>query len=121
MTLAELVNRLESESEGNQLLDIAIWDEIENWPKETNLPNWRTAPNGRPVHESMFAPAYTTSVDSALTLVPEGASKGLSQMDGRGRWNATVTVGSGPFAHFHNGWANSAALALCIAALRARA
>jgi hypothetical protein len=69
---ADLIARLEEASEGSRKLDVAIWDVVENWPVVTLNPDWRKAPNGADVHALTFAPDYTTSIDDALTLVPEG-------------------------------------------------
>ena len=61
---------------------------------------------------------YTSSVDSALTLVPEGWRVVFAQWDPEG---AEVTLGTmlGAYA-YHNETARTPALALCIASLRAR-
>lgn len=63
------------------------------------------------------APAYTASIDAALTLVPEGYDWSLDNFDGdRGRPHAWVCK-DGPF---YNATAATPALALCAAALRAK-
>jgi hypothetical protein len=68
-------------------------------------------------------PHYTASVDAALGLKPDGMTVELAEAYGPGRtdWSATVTprkeYGSPVFYRAH---ASSPALALCIAALRAR-
>ncbi len=59
-------------------------------------------------------PAYTTSLDAALTLVPEGRSWMIGRTLG-GRHNAVVGVDGRTVTH------DTPALALCIAALKARA
>lgn len=96
--LQRLVERIEGASEGSALLDHAIgyalFPERESWP------------------------LYTTSLDAALTLVPEGVNIGL-HIDHNGNdcawssravgWQPQVTAGC-----------VTPALALCAAALRAR-
>jgi magnesium-transporting ATPase (P-type) len=67
------------------------------------------------------APAYTSSVDAALSLVPEGLM--VSMTIGSGQAVANVKTGSilNPKTREWSGYAATPALALCIASLRARA
>lgn len=58
-------------------------------------------------------PAYTASLDAAMTLVPEGCRLTHLGQAPWGRWNASVDS--------VNGNAATDALALCAAALHARA
>lgn len=68
------------------------------------------------------APAYTASLDAALTLVPDSLFPGVSQSVFHCDWHSWMgdEDGDGPLTR---GEANAAtpALALCAAALRARA
>jgi len=60
-----------------------------------------------------YIPRYTTSIDAAVTLVPEGMA-----------WTAGCEPDFTPFARLWEHdlvWASTPALALCAAALRARA
>lgn len=69
-------------------------------------------------------PEYTSSLDAALTLVPEGHDVKITQASGPGRadWYGRCALrtewGDGIS---HRGNAANGALALCAAALRARA
>lgn len=64
----------------------------------------------RPADE--YVPAYTASLDAALTLVPEGAP-----------WKVEdhPVYGIAAVADCEQGWGSTPALALCAACLRARA
>ena len=65
------------------------------------------------------APAYTASLDAAMTLIPEGADWMADNFDGPHDRRCTATIYAGGPGHEASG--SSPALALCIAALRARA
>jgi hypothetical protein len=66
--------------------------------------------------------AYTTSLDAAVTLVPESHVWRVGSGGCNGGYACTVGVGTGqPYGNGENRWAKTAALALCAAALRARA
>lgn len=76
------------------------------------------------------APRYTASIDAALTLVPEGSvwhvmtdfgGLNRAKVGPAGRPSASVYSGGGPGDHFVTADAETPALALCAAALRARA
>lgn len=69
--------------------------------------------------DAWTAPSYTSSLDAAMTLVPEGwYLADLEQSMGDDKWCATFVTGTMYASCF---FANNAALALCAAALRARA
>ncbi len=120
----DLIARLEAATEGSEELDIAIWDQIESWPAGHH-PDWRIAPNGREIHATMFAPGYTTSIDGALTLIPEGWAWfvewiGTPFTEGAARlWIPSQRTRGLETEQFQTE-AKTPALALCIAALRAR-
>lgn len=128
--LEELVAKLDAATEGSRELDVQIWELVDfraalrrYWSAATgkrvklhSLPEsglgWLAVKNS--------APHYTTSIDAALTLVPEGWG-----------WNATGEHSTGfvllyppnnyPGATGVQAEAPTPALAICIAALRARA
>ena len=109
-TLAALIERLESATEGSRELDLAI----DRWAREQHLP-----------HVSRAQLRYTQSLDAALTLVPGGARYKVGNL--RQAWG--YDLGRDVFQAalsdtgrrgFITGHAATAALALCIAALRAR-
>lgn len=106
-TLRVLADRCERE-EPSRDLDAAIFEAVSKFP--ANIPVGRGSFNR--------APAYTTSLDAAVTLVPEGhwrRSGGYSYA-----WAEVGSAGKNP-ADFHTGHASNEAMAICMAALRARA
>lgn len=114
MTLDELIVRLKETSAGTRDLDAAIADAVDGWPVADD-PEWRIAPNGVPVHLRTIVSHYTTSLDAAMTLIPKRWSWRAGNLpSGRGfadlgtQVSLQCVVGATP------------ALALCIAALKAR-
>ena len=105
MDLAKLVTTLQSAKEGSEYLDYAIQ---------------RLFGTAKPV------PAYTTSIDAALTLLPEGWTiHRLGQLTdcrgGFGGWLGELyRAGDAMIPYPATAPAASAPLALCIAALRLR-
>jgi hypothetical protein len=119
--LLDLADRCEREEPSTEL-DAAIGYAVDATPKAKNVYKRGHYIGNKPVLlrvEAIWLP-YTTSLDAAVTLVPSGWSYRVGLNEGRlhaqavlGRsypTNATVTVESG-----------SPALAICTAALRARA
>lgn len=98
--LASLIERLERASGPDRELDIDICTAI---GKTRLAPGFQTAPH------------YTSSIDAALTLVPDGwiavvSTNGMASVENKNKKNLV------------NGPASATpAIALCIAALRARA
>jgi hypothetical protein len=133
--LRSLIERLEAATEGSRYLDVeiacAVPTSIPGYPKyEYTVPmriarGWESNRiyvcdvDGDLTRESHLAPNYTTSIDAALTLVPEGwVVANLYQHLETKRWLASVgrlnkEVGTSLFAA-------TAAIAFCIAALKAR-
>ena len=108
--LASIIARLEAATEGSRELDAAIIRAVFGYADD--------APLWHGLH-------YTTSLDSALTLVPSGwnwlvRDGNTARRDSRCFANVTQfdALNEGPA---HPTWHLSPALALCIAALRARA
>jgi hypothetical protein len=95
--MQELIKRLEEATEGSAGLDHEIADAV-----------------GFPMLARAI-PYYTTSLDAALTLVPEGAIWTISCGDGEPGF---AFIDTGGRIEEHD--AATPALALCIAALRAR-
>lgn len=111
----ELIARLEAATEGSRELDREIAEEalglITEWESVGDKPQMSLMV--RPLEKAGYLelPCFTTSLDAALTLVPEGK-----------KWS----VGTGPYYEAtvglsYHGNCPSSALALCIAALKARA
>lgn len=108
MTLSDLITRLEGAEEGSRELDWAIRDQMMEfgWPGD-------------------HPPTYTTSVDAALTLVPDGLEirldKVLAATMDDPYWEFCCDVsGSGVCRSDTDTKAATFALAICIAALKAR-
>lgn len=122
-----LIAELEAATEGSRELDAEIWWDVK--PSQARTTYWNGA-TGKPhplidlprsglgYHGvCVSAPHYTTSLDAALTLVPEGwwwvinsGTQGLAK---------AILGARGSDAGAHED-AHTPALALCIAALRAR-
>lgn len=152
MTMQELIERLEKATGADRELDIAIFEaavavpnvgqmigvEPRQWdPKYTPLlvphPKWGFSPA-----VPADAERYTSSIDAALTLVPEGLSASVTKhSDGTGAaeiWRYAVEkfayripgltsdnlrARNGTFDH-QRVVAKTPAIAICIASLRAR-
>lgn len=102
MTHEELIERLEKAEGPDTCLDELIWFVAE--PSE--------------YHRVFIPPAYTSSIDAALTLVPVGCDWDVGHIRDNGCATACVM--------WYLGWVESAkaptpALALVIASLKARA
>ena len=125
----DLITELEQAKEGSRELDLAVATEIDWLERGVSLRQFREKfPAGNPLHWGF--PHYTASIDAALTLVPKGwwisriyqDEDGFEVMlidpssdEGMGTPNyvEAVLMADG------NG-IPTIALALCIAALRAR-
>jgi hypothetical protein len=116
MTLDTLISRLETVEEGSRELDAEIYTALGATPPETEGRYW-TGPCGTTRHYGSLIPAYTTSLDSAMSLVPEGAHTEFAYEDRHRRsWKWSLRRNGYSF----EARGNTAALALCIASLRAR-
>lgn len=78
---------------------------------------WNNSENGDYWTVEECAPSYTASIDDAMTLVPEGYDWSVSSEQGRG----IAYCVQGPSAFLPDCVAATPALALCAAALRAKA
>ncbi len=124
--MKDLIERLEKATGPSRELDADIlwlvdkrraekvyWSAVVGLPKA--LPDWPRPLSGLGSLAVLnYSPSYTASIDAALTLVPEGMFvRKFSQFsDG---WYCTIINGSASYA----GDQKPAALALCIAALKA--
>lgn len=98
--LRGLIARLEAATGPDRELDIAIWHYLGNPKERTPL---------------LWVGCYTSSIDAALTLVPEGHDWSIGDVNGH--------FGGTPVAYVGNDTARfgeTPALSLCIAALKAR-
>lgn len=101
--MTDLIERLEKATGPDREIDHDIRKTVEGWHENTRLTQ---------------VPLYTTSIDAALTLVPEGVHWQLRTSEVPG-WFTSC------WGDFGVTWAQysaaSPAIALCIAALKARA
>jgi hypothetical protein len=121
--LLELAARCEKATGPDRELDQTIARCV-NWcPSNVNPEAWARNEDLKPrlwFSDAFGMPAYTASLDAAMTLVTEGHKLLLAQNLKDDRWHATVS-------HLDKSWfhctreAATPALALCAAALRARA
>ena len=122
----DLIARLESAAEGSRELDAEIWACLQGC---TSPLEYEQVDHGGPAREAVICgslaawldeiPHYTTSLDAALTLVPEGKAWDCGYYPGYDNTgHAEVFLGSGDPAF--RAPAKTPALALCIASLRAR-
>jgi hypothetical protein len=116
----DLIERLEKAAGPDRQLDNAI-EEAVDFPKPTN-------PDDLPG----YPPYFTASIDAALTLVPDGwrwqiSNRAPKPKEGRAYlWNAEphfagIATRPNPNYRGEEDTAATPALALCIAALKARA
>ena len=125
----ELIARLEAATGPCRELDAAI-ALAKGWIQYG--PNWFTPPNLTVKHHKSELPRYTASIDAALTLVPANALWGVKAL-----WDQGPDANGGPKAYRgsvdvyevrdglfwkdnHLSLAPTPALAICIAALKAR-
>jgi hypothetical protein len=120
MNVQELIAKLEAATEGSRELDIAVafvTDKPASYTDRLNDDGSRAPSNVRCGH-------YTTSLDAALTLVPEHHRFLLDKRpyaEGRRDGYRAVVYRQADPEMPESSWAATPALALCIAALKARA
>jgi hypothetical protein len=106
VTLLALAERCEQAAGPDRELDFAIAAGV-GWPDSPNL------------HQ--HARRYTESLDAAVTLVPEGWRYDLTNGDLISKEKPAARLTPDFAGPCFNGYARTVPLALCIAALRARA
>lgn len=127
--LEDLIVRLEKASDGSRELDCLIRSILtpiySGWTyggSSSGISVWNS-PDGTE-HEECFVSNYTTSLDAALTLVPDGfmwlCRDGIPGGDAIGRSEPYANVRRTSTSH-NNGYGATPALALVIACLKARA
>ena len=122
-TLDELIRRLESATGPSRELDAEIWMTLyPNWRSYTRDEQhgaddvaWITPHDGR----SYLASHYTEAIDDAITLIPDGLM--MSMTIGHGKAAVNIKTGSilDPKTKEWPGY-GLPAIAICIAALKAR-
>ncbi len=124
MTIEELIARLEAATGPCRELDAQIAMAAGIAPAVAFRPCVSPDPGtfGIGAYDTWVAPLYTASVDAALMLVPEGWCPLIGQNVHHRHWSCLVqrVRGSGDIDSRHNN-APTPAIALCIAALKARA
>lgn len=118
--LLALAARCEAATGTDRGLDAEIGEVFGVEPKRYNVYRRNRYPRQLLRVDERF-PYYTTSLDAAMTLIPEQYRLGtLMEFDGEGRWAAKLFNRGKPGGLPAAGGA-SAALALVVACLRARA
>ena len=126
MELQSLISALKAATEGTRGLDYHIHEAI-GW-QDNDECGWSKPATGERTADTGW-PHYTTSLDAALTLVPEGWGWAAAELD-KGEPSAVVTnflpqlkpgtLDANPDRIDFRSKAATHALALCIAALKAR-
>jgi hypothetical protein len=110
MTRAELIAALEAATGPNRILDLAIFLHVYPQYRDGGIAHYDLE-----CSDLSIVPRFTASLDAALTLVPEICSLGL---------NRSITLACEAFVCGHDlyrsGEGKTLAIALCIAALKAR-
>lgn len=120
MTLPELIAALEKSQGPSRDLDAGIGRAIGFVPKRKNINKRSRYPTVVLRVEEVF-PAYTSSLDAALTLVPEGWFWWVGHLDETDRrFVATIAKRAVVGSPSCKGLATTAPIAICIAALQAR-
>lgn len=107
--MQDLIERLEKVVAPDRELDRLIWDATNG---RGGVDEWTVG--------QIDAPAYTASIDAALTLVPDGLNYVLKARNPGAKSEARVGGLQGGF-YIKDGEHSCPAIALCIAALKARA
>lgn len=132
MSLDELIARLEAAEGYDPLLNVAIWRAVD--PEAVDRMDRQLSQFG--VDDYLLAnncEDFTGSLDAAMGLVPEGKNQEpfpgkmawcvtheRENSDPKRKYFASVREFRTSFDEDHLAWAATPALALCIAALRAR-
>lgn len=116
--MTDLIKRLEAATGGSWTLDYEIARELQwRFSEKEEFKEFGSFWWDAMTDEWRQLPWWTTSIDAALTLVPEGWLMQLSGQATEDGWGCRLT-------HMNKGeamrLASSPALALCLAALKAR-
>lgn len=124
-TLLELADRCEAASGPDRGLDEAIYGALVTVRTEgpASHPHVWHSFLGKPRATDAPTPWFTASIDAALTLKPEGWRVSALTENETGWWCGLCPLGDTPDTAWSGGWGPTpnAALAVCAAALRARA
>lgn len=121
LSLAQLIEKLEAATGGsaelNQMIAEADGWVCKNLFDEITGPElvWCKGPKRR-----ILPPDYSGSIDAALTLVPENCTRATGNLNANDMYWACVTPHAEPCPDYTGESVVNEAIALCIAALRAR-
>lgn len=134
--LDELISLLEGAKSGTRELDCRVFEAIGGTEGEwfgSKITGFYRSPGGEYTFntedgyrhlQATYASHYTTRVDDALAIVPRDGSASLDwtitkrdRYPYQGEWRFEATIWNGPN---YQGFANTAPIAVCIVALKAR-
>lgn len=130
--IEQLIERLKAATGPDRELDKAIWIALGAKPPTLEQPGyWTRPPDGSGeimlAYGDSFVPVFTGSVDAALTLLPDGWH-GRTSTSGEAEAIGPDEVHKSYWTRFYKGSVtlenygkDAAAIALCVAALSARA
>lgn len=120
--MRDLIERLEKATGPDRDVDVAIWAALFADPRKyrrasdegPRYSDWESNHSGKwePFYPILNAAPYTASIDAAMMLVPEGSTWEVGFSDNRVFW-----AGIDEHPSYRGA---TAAIALCIAALKAR-
>lgn len=133
--MEKLIEMIESAASGGRNLDALIEVEVRRWQayevglNDKQRAHWKPIGNKGEIICTQgitryHPPLYSFNIDAAAELVPEGKAWTLGQNVHHLYWQASINATDDDGAPFSLGCSNAtktAALALCAAALRARA
>jgi hypothetical protein len=129
--LADQCEREEPSRELDEAIAFAVFDLearlYSNRPRVRVMWLYRRGTNDVVFYGASSVPAYTTSLDAAVSLVPENWALSLGEMRGlperirRRGWLNDHNTPDGKATRWREGNSSSPSLAICAAALRARA
>lgn len=107
--MTQLSDKLQRATEGSRELDDLIWRQVNEWQQAKGR-GWK--------YDLEFAPHYTTNLQDAVSLVPEGCLWRIGHV-GDHRPGIFLAVIMPPKGASIEGESSDPALALCIAIIKA--
>lgn len=122
--LSQLIERVEAATEGSRELDGSIYIAVNIPPEKVGRIDQLDGcvgwwPKGAPYVSAIEVPPYSTSIDAALTLLPDSLRVNWAGECPDRRWFCELIERNGPYVGPRL-WAATAPLALLAAILRAR-
>lgn len=130
--MSELIERIERAREGSRELDAAIYQILNSHmlPTPGKIGSFYDPTKAGPIAAAKYhisggatgvAKFYTTSIDAAMTLLPEGLGNGCFFLQRSRSFGCIADVWTDTeFNRYKKGKGKTPALALCAAALRTR-